>query len=184
MSSKIGVYYYSERCANCRKISRHMQHLSGMLELSCVDRADVKQRVPASVTSVPTLVVVSEGRMLVGLSEISPWIRTTLSGMKNKLAASKKGVSTTNESGGDPFGTCDDEWGASYSDSYSFIENTSPLMHSYASLHGESNGHVATNEATPCFKSQSMEPHASSRNADVSTRMEQFIADRDRDLRV
>tara|TARA_X000000950_G_scaffold289350_1_gene412223 strand:- start:5284 stop:5850 length:567 start_codon:yes stop_codon:yes gene_type:complete len=177
--SKSGLYFYSEKCKNCQKLMPSIELYKNELQFCCIDYPNVRRTIPTAVTSVPSLVLAGENKPLVG-NAIYEWIRVQESKTKKSSANSSSNIGSP----GEPAGTCFEWSGGSYSDIYSFIEDSGrPQEHAFSFL---DNGNSSTANVVgngiqnPPNRAMVQEPKRN--DNEVTSRMERFIAQRDKEV--
>lgn len=132
MNQNKNILFYSNYCEHCKELLIKINNfkLKEDIQLNCVDTN--RKNLPAFIKSVPTLVVPSENKVIVG-DDVFKWVNTEVS---------KKSVKSNNVSNNQtdeilPWTNM--EMSGGYSDGFSFLdsENTKegcPMTHSFSFL--------------------------------------------------
>ena len=171
------ILFYSNHCHHCKQLLQLVQssQLSSQLKQICIDNIP-RHRIPASVKSVPTVVVSGSLTTLVG-QEAFKWIQEQV---QKEKAASANNASPQGGpgggSGGGPDGYMNLEMGNAFSDSYSFIGNDSVIPKNFSFL-SDKDAAGANVKSNP-FEQSSMQTSDSANTQQLDKRMQQAMMER------
>lgn len=158
------MLFYSNRCSHCRQFLQELQDLSVS---SSVHRISIdttpRERIPSTVKSVPTLILAGQMQPLVG-DQAFGWLHSQKQQQQAQMqqrmqqmhqqqssaqtggppSGSANGGGGANGSGGEPSAWQCTEMGASFSDTYSFLDNSYTEMGTGAQSASNGNGGGST----------------------------------------
>lgn len=165
--------YYSNQCQHSRELVTliNKNNAKKQFQYVCVDN---NSNIPPNVQSVPTLLVQDnqQNKLMVG-EEIFKYIESLFN--NNQSIDNNSNQST---GGGDPEAWHINEMGSSYSDMYSFIDDTSSAInHSFSFLDGNNNTPEVSNNNNNNnnFANQNMSGQMSSNNNDYKDKLSQDV---------
>ena len=180
------ILFYSNKCENCKKIVPEIEKscLSGKIKYFSIDTREQLQRVPTSITSVPTLLVrtkssrqnqIYTGNEIKGYLEMSSMLMAKdrkKQSEDNNIDKSFSGELLSNSG----------ELSSKFSDSYSFINedcsakgNGGGLSHNFDFIGG--NSPYSTNQSNN-YQSHNSVPQTSSKEDKLNKDYENFMAQR------
>ena len=180
------ILFYSNKCENCRKIVPEIEKscLSGKIKYFSIDTREQLQRVPTSITSVPTLLVrtkssrqnqIYTGNEIKGYLEMSSMLmaKDRKKPADNNIDKSFSGELLSNSG----------ELSSKFSDSYSFINedcsakgNGGGLSHNFDFIGGNSS--FQPNKINYQSHNNSVQPQISNKEDKLNKDYENFMAQR------
>lgn len=134
MSNAPNLLFYSNQCRDCQSLLRILQHdnMIHLFKCLCVDDIRVRNSLPRSITTVPTIIIPSIHKQFVA-GEIFRWLQSIKSSNIQQEARPMKASNVDNkqqQKGNNPIGFVSQEM-AGLSDSYAYTSVDIVPQHTY-----------------------------------------------------
>ena len=177
------VLFYSPSCSHCINLWKNLKELNILDKIIKINSN--KTKVPNYIKSVPTLIV--EGRDPIKGESILMYFKSAEPPKVSLNNSSNNSLNVSNEGVEDYMAG---EMGGSWSDNYSFIENTNPIKHSYSFIDSVDRPITTTNSIDNNNGTNGTNSNGNNgsgnggNNTSINQRLEEYKINRDKDLKL